>query len=103
MNVQNTPTSEPQTQPVIQPSGTPTPAFLAPSIIGQTPTVSTGGVATGQPQVLIPVTGADLSEKQIMVSRIHQLQTGMNFLGLGLMLIGMMLMGGKKEELEEED
>ncbi len=53
--------------------------------------------------MLIPVTGADLSEKQIMVSRIHQLQTGMNFLGLGLMLIGMMLMGGKKEELEEED
>jgi hypothetical protein len=59
-----------------------------------------------QPQVLIPVTGADLTEKQserqIFVSRVRQLQSGMNLLGFGLILIGLMLMGGKKEEKEED-
>lgn len=74
--------------------------LLAPNISGPTPTVGTP--VSGQPQVLIPVTGADLSEKlserQLFVSRIHQVQSGMNFMGFGLMLIGMMLMRGKKEE-----
>jgi tetrahydromethanopterin S-methyltransferase subunit F len=52
--------------------------------------------------VLIPVTGDDLSakqsEKQALVSRIRQLQTGLNFLGFGFLIIGMMLMIGKKED-----
>jgi len=73
---------------------------LAPNIVGQTPTVGTP--SAHQPQVLIPVTGADLSEKQaekqVLASRTNQLQTGMNFLGFGLLLIGIMLMGGKKED-----
>jgi hypothetical protein len=100
VNIQNTPTLATTTQPTVQPSGTPTPVLLAPSIIGQTPTVGTP--STNQPQVLIPVTGADLSGKhnqqQIVVSRAHQLQSGMNLLGFGLILIGLMLMGGRKED-----
>jgi hypothetical protein len=65
--------------------------------------------SVGQPQVLIPVTGDDLSEKenerQVLVSRIHQFQTGLNFLGFGLILMGITLMAGKKkeEDLQKED
>jgi hypothetical protein len=95
--VQNTPTLTPR----VQPSGTPTTGLLAPPITGPTSTVGT----PGRPPVLIPVTGADLtgveSEKQIFVSRVHQVQTGLNFLGFGLLLIGMVLMSGKKKEEED--
>lgn len=105
---QNTPTDAPivvvQAIQAVQPSDTPTPAptasattvLLAPSIFGPTPTI--GVQSTSQPQVLIPVTGVDLTAKQIFVSRIHQLQTGLNFLGFGLILIGLTLMRGKKED-----
>jgi hypothetical protein len=83
----------------LTPSRTPTSALLAPNIVGPT---STLGTPSGQPQVLIPVTGSDLSEKQsqreIFVSRVHQLQSGMNLLGLGMIVVGLTLMRGKKED-----
>jgi hypothetical protein len=97
-----TPSLTPSVQPTTQPSGTPTTVLLAPNITGPTPTVGTP--SSGQPQVLIPVTGSDLSEKmserQLFVSRIHQVQSGMNFTGLGLMLVGLMLMYSNKKEEE---
>jgi hypothetical protein len=84
----------------VRPSGTPTFALLAPEI-GPT-TTGTPATPAARPDVLIPVTGADLSEKlnerQALVSRVHQLQTGLNFMGFGLILIGLTLMTGKKEE-----
>ena len=84
----------------------PTPALLAPSIGGPTATAG-AAAAAGTQQALIPVTGADLTASSsdarlVMINRIHQLQTGMNFLGFGLMLIGSVLMIGKKEDDEEE-
>jgi hypothetical protein len=83
---------------IVQLTGTPTPVLLAPEINGPTPTIGTPSNA----EVLIPVTGADLSEKlserKLLVSRIHQLQSGLNFIGFGLMLIGLVLMRSKKEE-----
>ena len=79
---------------------TPTSVLLAPNIIGPTPTLGTP--PAGKPQVLIPVTGMDLTEKQnnqqAFITRTRQLQSGMGFLGFGLMLIGLTLMIGKKED-----
>jgi hypothetical protein len=44
----------------------------------------------------------DLTEKQnnqqAFITRTRQLQSGMGFLGFGLMLIGLTLMIGKKED-----
>ena len=75
---------------------------LAPPIGVGTPTAGTGTPVTPPPRPLIPVTGADLSEAprqtQVLVSRIHQLQSGLNFLGIGFLLIGITLMVRKKEE-----
>jgi hypothetical protein len=52
--------------------------------------------------VLIPVTGADLNARLLIVYRIQQLQSGLNLLGVGLVLIGMTLVGsGKKEDWEK--
>ena len=52
--------------------------------------------------MLIPVTGADLTQdanaRLLMVARVRQLQGGLNSLGIGLMLIGLVLMIGKKED-----
>jgi hypothetical protein len=53
-----------------------------------------------QPPVLIPVTGADLSEKQAFVSGVRRLQTGLNFLGWGLIALGIALQVRRKEERE---
>jgi len=51
---------------------------------------------------LIPVTGADLSAETnahlVFVNRVHQLQTGLNLLGVGFMLIGLVMMVGKRED-----
>jgi hypothetical protein len=104
VNVQDPPTPAPDVQQAIGPLGIPTPVLQAPNIIGPTAIADTGEPAAGQRQVLVPLTGDDLSEReserQVFVSRVNQLQTGLNFLGFGLMLIGMMLMGGKKKEEE---
>jgi hypothetical protein len=91
--------------------------LLAPSIFSPTPATadpsafqlsqeqnwmirSAADEPASDPVVLIPVTGADFSsgqnEKQRMVSRVHQMQTGLNFLGLGLILMGIASMSGKK-------
>jgi hypothetical protein len=63
--------------------------------------------SVGQAQVLIPVTGADLSEKsnerQALLSRVRQTQGGLNFLALGLLLMGITLMGSKKKEDEQKE
>jgi hypothetical protein len=114
------PANTAQIQPTVQASGTPGSALLAPSIISLTPTIDDPSAvqlsqqqewmltatasdpsAVGQsPAALIPVTGMDLSteqnKRQLMVSRIHQMQTGLNFLGLGLILMGITLMSSSK-------
>jgi hypothetical protein len=116
-----TSTNTVQIQQAVQASGTAGSMLLAPSIISPTPTVDDPGsgaasllqqqeftptatasaLALAQaPAALIPVTGADLgmeqNQKQLMVSRIHQVQTGLNFLGLGLILMGITLMSSGK-------
>jgi hypothetical protein len=99
VNIQNAPTLAAQTQPAVQLSAT---ATLLAAAGNLDPTTTVGTPTATQPPVLIPVTGADLSAEQtqrlFFIARSHQLQSGMNFLGLGLMLIGMVLMGGKKKE-----